>query len=337
MATADGTFQRGLPPSRVDGAMRMLAGLKILRLAYVAETDAPRTILTITFDDGCVWCVCRDGRSGGIAVGEDGALPEYSKEYVEIAGLGAALGRPLRSLIAFKDPSAPRFWGTDEAGLLFGFDDGMSLIVARGLPGNVTARIADVSFTETVSQYPIFDSVPPSRAIDILESVIGLRIVDLFRYSWWPGAQAKRECGIDNAQVFSLTAGPFVVVFETGAALRVYSDPKWNSVTVQSAVLSVLDEDPELFAIASDDETYATPFWRQVAGRKLLAFSVLKPKVAEGNEATRFSEKGLLFHVEGSCDFVASHNLFVAPDDFSVAEVSQLDSVATEEALRVTR
>ncbi|MBB5020657.1 hypothetical protein HNQ59_003982 [Chitinivorax tropicus] len=172
---------------------------------------------------------------------------------------------------------------------------------------------------------------PPSTSSDFLNALIGVRIIDLVRYSWWPAGTVAAECGIGDAQAFGLTAGPLSIVFENGQILGLASDPTINSVVIwdesarRSTLSSIaLNQDDELFPIFAQNEVYATPFWKQVVGNTLTQLTILKRKTMSAKEGELPSELGLRFRMQNGLSFVASHGLHNGSDDFSVLEESQL-------------
>lgn len=181
-------------------------------------------------------------------------------------------------------------------------------------------------------------SLHPSLSCDILGRFIGKRIARLVRYSWWKKEDVASECGIENEQAFSLTAGPLAIVFEDGSTLGVASEPSINSVIVwldrvggQAKMAPALDEDTELFPIDSIDEIYADQFWRQFTKITLVGFSILKRKSMSTGERELPSELGLCFHFDGNKKFIAAHGLHDGSDDFAVLNDGQIELTTCEQ------
>lgn len=175
---------------------------------------------------------------------------------------------------------------------------------------------------------------PSSASFDLLNTLIGVKIIDLVRYSWWPSDEVAAECDIREDQAFSLTAGPLGIVFENGRILGLASDPAMNSVVVwdEGARRSIssniaLDQDDELFPISAKDEVYSTPFWKQVIGSTVAQLTILKRSTMSAKESELPSELGLRFQMRNGLVFIASHGLHNGSDDFSVLEESQLNSM----------
>lgn len=175
-----------------------------------------------------------------------------------------------------------------------------------------------------------------STSSEFLRTFVGSRVVNLIRYSWWPKEAVSAECGIDNQQVFSLTAGPVSIIFEDGRRLCVASDPASNSVCVWLEVspsdafsgttrefdVRLLEDDPEMFPISAIDAEYAAPFWAGVVGARLAKLAIVKQKAEflSARQASHPSERGLCFVMDNGARFIASHGLHDMSDDFSVIE-----------------
>lgn len=177
----------------------------------------------------------------------------------------------------------------------------------------------------------IVNPMPPLMAADYLKSFVGLRATRLVRYSWWPAEEAAVECNVDRSAVFSLTAGPLSVQFESGEIMGVASDPAINSVIVwdesarcHASLFSTLDQDEELFPISAQDELYASAFWREIVGSVLIELTVLKKRVMSAKEEGVPSELGLRFVFQNGKSFIASHGLHDGSDDFSVLEEKKI-------------
>lgn len=177
----------------------------------------------------------------------------------------------------------------------------------------------------------IVNPMPPLMAADYLKSFVGLRVTRLVRYSWWPAEEAAVECNVDRSAVFSLTAGPLSVQFESGEIMGVASDPAINSVIVwdesarcHTSLFSTLDQDEELFPISAQDELYASAFWREIVGSVLIELTVLKKRVMSAKEEGVPSELGLRFVFQNGKSFIASHGLHDGSDDFSVLEEKKI-------------
>ena len=184
----------------------------------------------------------------------------------------------------------------------------------------------------------ISNPIYPSASLGLLSALVGVRIIDLVRYSWWPANDVAAECNLLDEQAFALTAGPLGIVFEDGRIVGLASDPAMNSVVVwdegarRSTSSNVaLDQDEELFPISVQDEAHTTPFWRQVVGNTLVQLTILKRRTMSAKESELPSELGLRFQLQNGLSFIASHGLHNGSDDFSVLEESQLAQVELEE------
>ncbi len=166
----------------------------------------------------------------------------------------------------------------------------------------------------------------PSRFAHVLRALVGHRISGATRYSWWAPEETEQECGVKGQEVFSLTAGPVAIAFDTGLTLGIASEPSANSVCVwieqdeagQSARDEPLALDTDLHPVQASDTTYADDFWRTVIGSRVTAVSVLVRRPATARLAELPNEVGLCFVMESGAKVVAAHGLHDDSDDFSM-------------------
>lgn len=166
----------------------------------------------------------------------------------------------------------------------------------------------------------------PSRFAGVLAAFIGHRIIGATRFSWWSPEEAKEECGVKERDVFSLTAGPVAISFDSGAILGIASEPSVNSVVVwmeqdeagQSMRDEPLSSDTDLYPILATDPTFADDFWRGVIGAKVAAISTLVRKSRSPRLAELPSEVGLCFLLDTGVKVVAAHGLHDDSDDFVI-------------------
>ncbi|MEH2259166.1 MAG: hypothetical protein V7K60_23905 [Nostoc sp.] len=72
----------------------------------------------------------------------------------------------------------------------------------------------------------------PSNRSDVLDSVKGLKILNLTRCCWEPPDRKVSECGIEAKDIFSLTPRPLIMSFNSGLVIGYGSQPSKNSVTI---------------------------------------------------------------------------------------------------------
>lgn len=148
----------------------------------------------------------------------------------------------------------------------------------------------------------------------------------LTRFSWWKAEDAEQECGIGRKDVFSLTAGPLAVEFDTGMILGMASDPSINSVLVwtekdkEGRMLQEepLESDDELHPISATSTEFADNFWRDVLGSTVVGVSILVRRPTSARLSQLPNEVGLCFSLNSGLKMLAVHGLHDDSDDFAV-------------------
>lgn len=170
-----------------------------------------------------------------------------------------------------------------------------------------------------------FSANPPSTSRELLRSLIGSRLSNMVRYSWWPADVVSKECSISNEQAFPLTAGPLLMIMDCGVELGVASSPELNSITVwDEKYLSAIDPHSamrsadDLFPILATDFVYAGSYWNDLVGSTLRDICFLKRRDMSLGEKARVSEVGLVFYFDGDRCVIASHGMRDGSDVFSV-------------------
>ncbi|WP_375474003.1 hypothetical protein [uncultured Nostoc sp.] len=179
----------------------------------------------------------------------------------------------------------------------------------------------------------LYTSDIPSNRSEVLDSLKGLAILNLTRYSWEPPDRAVLEYGIEAKEVFSLTAGCLIMSFDSGLVIGYGSQPSKNSVTIwveknEAAETSeeLAEEDNELYPVDATDAVYSNNFWARFVGQRISNITILKRSYSSALYADIANEIGLLFEVEDGSRFIASHGLHDDSDDFSVIQESQIDN-----------
>ncbi len=173
---------------------------------------------------------------------------------------------------------------------------------------------------------PLYSEDIPSRRIELLEAVCGYTIAKMIRFSWYPVDEAIEEYEIDKSDVFSLTAGPLLIYFNSGLVIGVSSNPSLNSVVlwvekneIGEAVDDPTELDDELFPIEADND------WIKFAGKTIASFKILRKKIISAKLAELPNEVGLLIEINDGNQFILSHGLHDNSDDFSVITKKQID------------
>ncbi|GIO86789.1 hypothetical protein J25TS5_37210 [Paenibacillus faecis] len=79
---------------------------------------------------------------------------------------------------------------------------------------------------------PFFESSFPSAQRELLDLLIGKKIKNLIRYSWWCKEDSATECEINKKDVFSLTTGPLCIEFEPNISIGFSSNVKVSSIVL---------------------------------------------------------------------------------------------------------
>ncbi|AFY40175.1 hypothetical protein Lepto7376_4040 [[Leptolyngbya] sp. PCC 7376] len=176
-----------------------------------------------------------------------------------------------------------------------------------------------------------FENIP-SCQIELLQKIIGQRVENLIRYSWWSAEESTAQADIDEHEVFSLTAGPLLLYFDSGLVIGAASNPSLNSVTVwieedQNEVVQSgkpIESDAQLFPIEARDRKYSHLLWRKLIGQKVCDFTILKQKPINVLYEDLPNEVGIIITFEQGLAFVLSHGLHDDSDDFSVIQKSHI-------------
>jgi hypothetical protein len=178
----------------------------------------------------------------------------------------------------------------------------------------------------------------PSKQQDLLHSLNGLVITKLSRFSWIPGSQAVEDYQIQHSQVFSLTAGPLIVHFDSDLVIGFSSNPSIGSIILwveKNEIGEVKQEltefNNDLFNIDANDIKYSCSFWASLIGQKISSTKILKRKPQNSLYEELPNEVGLVITTESEDHFIASHGLHDNSDDFSIIEKSQIDVKIIEE------
>ncbi|HEX9061480.1 MAG TPA: hypothetical protein VF941_14965 [Clostridia bacterium] len=172
----------------------------------------------------------------------------------------------------------------------------------------------------------------PSIHTELLNKLKGQKLIKMTRYSWWQASEAVEQCSISAEEVFSLTAGPILLYFESGIVLGGASNPSENSVIIWAekdgdtyTSEEAIENDPELWGIDAVDEKYSSDFWRKVIGKHIVDFSIIKREPQNAKYIDLPNEVGLMLVTEDNEKFILSHGLHDNSDDFSVITESQID------------
>jgi len=181
----------------------------------------------------------------------------------------------------------------------------------------------------------LYTSDIPSNRSELLNSLKGLKILSLVRYSWEQPDRAAIEYGIEAKEIFSLTAGCLIIGFDSGLFIGYSSQPSKNSVITwveknedgETETSEKLAEgDNELYPVDARDAVYSNIFWARLVGQRISNITILKRSYSSSLYEDLANEIGLLFEVEDGSRFIAAHGLHNNSDDFSVIQESQIDS-----------
>jgi hypothetical protein len=174
-----------------------------------------------------------------------------------------------------------------------------------------------------------------SKRKAILDEIENRVLVRMVRFSWFSAEKSATECEIECSEVFSLTAGPVLLYFDSGLVIGAGSRPSENTVHIwveRNEVGNIakdrdepLELDKELFPIEATDQKYSNFFWSQIIGKKIVKTTILKEKPRTVLYENLPNEVGLLITMETGDEFILSHGLHDESDDFSVIQKSQID------------
>jgi hypothetical protein len=158
----------------------------------------------------------------------------------------------------------------------------------------------------------------PSRRQALLIAIQGEPVVRLTRYSWSPKEAVAREDGLRPELVFSRTAGPLVIVLESGLTIGAASQPSLISVTMWLDRPPRTSTDPELHPIEADDPTFSESGFAQMLGKRVRTVTILKRDPENAKWEGRPREAGVVLGFDGAPELILSHGLHNNSDDFSV-------------------
>ena len=169
----------------------------------------------------------------------------------------------------------------------------------------------------------------PSDLQELLKIIPGSRLEHLVRYSWFPLEEAVSDYNIREEDIFSLTAGPVAIHFESGLVIGASSNPGKNSVVLWveknelgEMVDNPLDKDHELFPFDAKEGSNMV----FALGKRIAAVRVLHRKSSNVIMQELPSEVGLVFDIVSGEQIVLSHGLHNNSDDFSVITPDQISS-----------
>ena len=170
----------------------------------------------------------------------------------------------------------------------------------------------------------------PSKRIEIINHLVNLHLEKLVRYSWSAVEEVIEEDGISESEVFSLTAGPVLMYFNTGLVIGVGSNPSKNSVVLWveknelgQSIKEPIETDEDFFSIDAKDST--NDFWMSIPEQKITAITILKVPAKNAKFKELPNEIGLLVTMNDDKQFILSHGLHDDSDDFSIIEKNQVD------------
>ncbi|MOA11515.1 hypothetical protein D3C78_1314610 [compost metagenome] len=172
----------------------------------------------------------------------------------------------------------------------------------------------------------------PSDKVKLFEVVKNQTLSKLIRFSWWESSDAMEQCGIAQEDVFSLTAGPVLLYFQSGLVVGAASDPAQNSVVVwveRDDTGYVTDEptekDTDLYTINALDNQYSNSYWSQIVGQNIKMINIIKRDPQNALLAELQNEVGVELVMDNGDKFILSHGLHNNSDDFSVITESYID------------
>ncbi len=181
-----------------------------------------------------------------------------------------------------------------------------------------------------------FEPSIPSDRKPLLDSVVGKKVKNLIRYSWWGKEDSANECGINKNEVFSLTTGPFCIAFEQDISIGFSSDVRVSSVVLWAEVYDgkeskdPMKNDQELFPIEACDQVYSEVHYKEIIGHSLTKYEIVKIETTNSLKWDHPREVGLVLFFSNGSEIVLSHQLTnKVSDDFTVLRWSQVNKDET--------
>ena len=158
---------------------------------------------------------------------------------------------------------------------------------------------------------------------------------------WWESSDAVEQREIPEEDVFSLTAGPVLMYFQSGLVIGSASDPAQNSVIIWVekddtgyTTNESLENDPELYAISALDKQYSNSYWGRIVGQKIRMVNIIKCDPQNALLAEFPNKVGVEIVMDNREKFILSHGLHNNSDDFSVIPDSYIDRRLSESLRR---
>lgn len=126
------------------------------------------------------------------------------------------------------------------------------------------------------------------------------------------------QCEIAEEEVFSLTAGPVLMYFQSGLVIGATSDTGY--ITDEP-----IENDTELYSISALDKQYSNSYWGQIVGHSIKTVSIIKRDPQNALLAELPNEVGVEMVMDNGKKFILSHGLHNNADDFSVITESYID------------
>ena len=171
----------------------------------------------------------------------------------------------------------------------------------------------------------------PTKAVDFLDKLVNKKITKLIRYSWWNPETSAKECDIERCKVFSLTAGPLFIEFDTDIGVGFSSQPSTCSVEVwlekdnENKRDELMCNDRELFPVYANDSVYSEKYFGDLIGGEFLKYEIIKKEPVNSLYWELPREVGIVFYFSNNSTIIVSHGLHDNSDDFSVIKNEQID------------
>ena len=177
-----------------------------------------------------------------------------------------------------------------------------------------------------------YESSFPSSRRSLLDLLIGKRVANLIRYSWWDREDSATECEINKKDVFSLTTGPFCIEFEPNISIGFSSNVKVSSIVLWAEAIDgeetddLMKNDNELFPIEASDPEYSEDYFKNIVGHMLTGYEIVKIETTNSLQWDHPREVGLVLFFSNNSHIVLSHQLTnVVSDDFTVIRWDQVN------------
>ena len=170
-----------------------------------------------------------------------------------------------------------------------------------------------------------FASEIPSLQRDLLNSLLNRKVTKLIKDCLGNPEDYAVEWKLERKDVFSFAEGSIYMEFDGEIGVCFYSDPSINSVII-SLVSEQNDDDPDYTTIDASNSIYADPLFREILGKKLIKYEIIKREPENSRYRDLPREVALVLKFENNLELIAAHQLHKhTSEDFALLRWNQVD------------